>query len=78
MRRWATEIRAIHPYTGHLVTWEGDVVLAPTMKLAQDWCDTHKGYLKVIGELIAEIPCKIGTYEPDWDNRIDYDFILNN
>jgi len=25
----------------------------------------------VIGELIAEIPCKPGTYEPDFDNMTD-------
>ena len=78
MKIWCTEIKALEASTGAMKTWGGDYVKAPTMELAQQWCDENKGYLKVVGELVAEIPCKEGTYEPDWNNMIDYDVIKNN
>ncbi len=72
MRKWVTEIQAIDPHTGQLKTWMGDYVEAPTWELAQQWCDQNKGYLKVTGELIAEIPCQKGSCEPDFNSMIDY------
>lgn len=78
MQKWVTEIRAIEASTGEMKTWGGDYVEAPTWELAQEWCDRNKGYLKVIGKLVAEIPCKDGTHEPDWNNMIDYEIIANN
>ena len=78
MKVWLTEIIAKSAKTGELKIWAGENVEAPTFELAQEWCDTYKGYLKVIGELVMEIPCKEGSYEPDWDNAIDYDNIKNN
>lgn len=78
MRKWCTKIQALEAATGEMKTWDGGYVEAPTMELAQQWCDQNKGYLKVVGELIAEIPCKKGTYEPDWDNMIDHDTISKN
>jgi len=48
-------------------------VRAISWELAQEWCYENRGHLVVTGELIAEIPCKEGTYEPDWDNMIDYE-----
>lgn len=72
MRIWVTQIKAIDPYTGELKTWIGDYIKAPTWELAQKWCNENgKGYLEVIGELVAEIPLKDG--KPDFDNMIDYE-----
>jgi hypothetical protein len=78
MKLWATEFRALDSRTGEMKTWSGDIIEAPTWDLAQQWCNEHKGYLKVIGELIAEIPCKEGTYEADFNKMIDFDIIKNN
>lgn len=79
MKIWITELIAIDPLTGELKKWGGDDIKAPTHELAQEWCQLNgKGYLKVIGELVAEIPCKKGTYEPDFDNMVDYDYISSN
>jgi hypothetical protein len=78
MKIWVTEIRAKDARTGEMKTWCGDNVEAPTLELAQEWCDNNKGYLKVIGELVAEIPCKPGTYEADFSKQVDYDNIQNN
>jgi hypothetical protein len=73
MKIWLTEIKALDANTGEIKIWGGDNVEAPTWDMAQKWCNENKGYLKVIGELISEIPCKEGTYEPEWDKAIDYD-----
>jgi len=78
MRVWLTEIKAICPNTGELKTWGGDNVEAPTFEMAQIWCNENKGYLKVIGELIAEIPCKENSFEPDFSKMIDYENTRNN
>lgn len=78
MKFWCTEIQALDPHTGEMKNWGGENIEAPTWALAQKWCDENKGYLKVTGELIAEIPCKEGTYEPDFDNMIDFDSQNNN
>ena len=78
MKTWVTEIMALEAKTDEMKKWCGDEVQAPTYELAQQWCDNNKGYLKVIGELVAEIPCKEGTYEPDFENMVDYENIQNN
>lgn len=78
MKTWVTEIMALEAKTGEMKKWCGDEVQAPTYELAQQWCDNNKGYLKVIGELVTEIPCKEGTYEPDFENMVDYENIQNN
>lgn len=77
MKLWCTEIRALEASTGEMKTWCGENVPGLTMKMAQKWCDENKGYLKVVGCLVSEIPCKQGTLDPDWDNRRDYDGDLN-
>lgn len=76
MRIFLTEIRAIDPKDGQLKTWSGENIEALTFGLAEQCCKENKGYLKVIGELVAEIPCKNG-FEPDFDNMINYDYRLN-
>ena len=78
MKLWVTEIKALDAQTGEMKTWMGDYVSAPSFKLAQKWCDENKGYLKVVGELVSEIPCKEGTYNADWENVIDYEKMQNN
>lgn len=73
MKKWLTEFHAIKVSTGELRPFGGDHVKALTAEMAQQWCDEHKPWLKVLGQLIAEIPCKEGTYEPDWSKKIDYE-----
>lgn len=73
MKKWVTEFRAKDARTGEMKTWSGENVEAPSFYLAQKWCYDNRGYLIVIGELIAEIPCKADSLEPDFDNMIDYD-----
>ncbi len=78
MKTWITEFKAPDARTGEIKTWGGENVTAPTLELAQQWCYENRGYLKVIGELIAEIPCANGTYGPDFNKLIDYENIQNN
>lgn len=78
MKIWLTEIKALDPHTGRMKTWGGDNIEAPSFELAQEWCDNNKGYLKVIGELVAEILCKEGTSVPDFKNILDYEKTKNN
>ena len=62
---------AINPRTGEIESWLGDYIEAPTMELAQEWCDKNKGYLKVVGKLNCEVPLN--------ENKIiDYDLISKN
>lgn len=78
VKLWCTEIRALNPHTGEMTTWAGDNVEGISFEDAQKWCDNNKGYLKVIGELIAEIPCKENSFEPDWEKKVDYENTQNN
>ena len=73
---WATEIKALCPHSGELLTWGGPQIEAFTMVEAQQWCDENMGYLKVIGRLTMTIPAKQdedGNYYPDWDGAVDLD-----
>jgi hypothetical protein len=79
MRLWCTEIRAICPISGEMRVYGGPNIRAITRELAFIYCQENGlGYCKIVGELVAEIPCKDGGYEPDWDNKIDFDIIKNN
>lgn len=73
MKLWVTEIRAIDPLTGELKTYGGPNVPGINQADAERYCRENLGMCKVLGELVAEIPCKPGGYEPDWDNIIDYE-----
>lgn len=78
MKLYVTEIKAIKPSTGELTTYGGPNVPGISFEDAQDYCENNGlGYCKVVGELVSEIPCKAGAYEPDFSNMIDYD-IQNN
>ena len=47
--------------------------------MAREYCENNGlGYCHISDEVLSEIPCKKGTYEPDWDNKVDYDKIQNN
>lgn len=79
MKIWVTEILAVDPLDGELKRWCGQDIQAPTFNLAVEYCQLNGlGYLKVLGELISEIPCKEGTYEADMDNIIHYDNAQDN
>ena len=73
MKTWLTEIKAIDPIDGQLKTWAGPEVNALTLAMAEHHCKTLLGYCRVIGELVAIIPCIEGTLKPDFDNMVDYE-----
>jgi hypothetical protein len=79
MKHWSTTIRAIDPITGDLKLWNGPSVLGISFDDAERYCQMNGlGYCKVDGELVCEIPCRDGTYEPDFSNMVDYDNVKNN
>jgi hypothetical protein len=74
MKKWCTEILAIDIKDNQLKRWGGIEVEGITQKDAQQFCENNGlGYCRVIGELIAEISCKKGTYIPDFENMEDYE-----
>lgn len=74
MKLYTTTIRAVKPGTeDDLRTYSGPNVPGISFADAQAYCENNGlGYCLVDGELVAEIPCKPGTLEADWDNAIDY------
>lgn len=79
MKQYLTEIKAISPIDGELKTYCGPEVPGISFSDAQAYCENNGlGYCKVIGELVAEIPCKPGTYEPDFKNMVDHEQTSNN
>lgn len=71
---YCTEIKAISPHDKEMYSYAGPHVPGISFKDAQDYCENNGlGYCKVTGVLIAEIPCKPGTYEADFDKQVDYD-----
>jgi hypothetical protein len=71
---WVTEIKAIDPITEELKVYGGPHVPGLNHTMAEQYChDNGLGYCKVLGRLISEIPCKKGTYQPDWKNSVDYE-----
>lgn len=74
MRIWGTYVYAKCAVTGLMKTFCGPNISAPSKELAHEYCQNNGlGYCHVTDEIIMEIPCKKGTYEPDWDNAIDYE-----
>lgn len=80
MKLWCTEILAKDPFTGQIKKWCGPEVPGINHADAERYCqDNSLGYCKVVGELVAEIPCKEGSsYKPDFKNMIDYENTQNN
>jgi hypothetical protein len=67
-----TELKAIDPEDGKLKNWCGPNIEAISFADAEAKV-SEKGYLTVVGQLKQEVPCKEGTFNPDWNNAIDYD-----
>jgi hypothetical protein len=65
MNLYTTEIQAICPVTGDLKLWAGPHVPGISFEDAENYCRINKGYCKVTGLLIMEIPC-------DDKNSTDY------
>ena len=79
MKLWVTEIIAIDPLSGELKKYGGPEVRGINAQAAWDYCQQNGlGYCRVQGELVAEIPCKTGTFEPDFKNMVDYENTQNN
>ncbi len=79
MRKWGTLIWAKCPLDGEIKVYVGPTIDAPSQQLAFEYCQLNGlGYCHVSDELIMEIPCKVGTYEPDFNSAIDYDKSQNN
>ncbi len=74
MDLYVTSIMAVDPRDGELKKWCGPEVPGISESDAQRYCENNGlGYCKVDGILVAEIPCKEGTYEPDFTKMIDYE-----
>lgn len=75
IRPFVTEFQAIDPKDGTLKKWCGQEVWAESIEEAQNWCNENAGHLLVLGELISEIPCKEGTFDPDFSKEINYSML---
>lgn len=65
--------------SGQMKTWGGPNVPGINHDDAVRYCqDNDLGYCDVLGELVAIIPCKEETHEPDFDKMVDYEKINNN
>jgi len=74
MKLWTTELKAICQVTNELRTFCGPNVPGITWEDAEHYCQNNGlGYCKVTGELIAEIPCRPGTFDPDFSKIVDYE-----
>lgn len=79
MDLYVTEIKAICPKTGDLKVYCGPHVPGISFFNAQEYCQNNGlGYCRVIGILVAEIPCKDLASEPEWNKMIDYENIKLN
>lgn len=79
MKIWSTEMQVLNQKTKELHRVEGMNVKAFTREKAQELLDKYDyHYLILCDEIVAEIPCKPGTLEPDWNKIIDYEVIQNN
>lgn len=81
MKKWATQVKAIDPTNPErgVISWCGPSIDAISIKDAEKYCQENGlGYCEILGELTGEIPCKEGTYEPDWNKAINYNIIQNN
>lgn len=79
MKIWITTIYAKCAQTGEMKTFCGPNIKAISAKLAHEYCQNNGlGYCEILGQLTSEIPCKEGTFEPDWDNEVDLSNFNNN
>lgn len=77
MNYYTTELQAINPLTGELRTFCGPHIPAISWTKAEEFCqECGFGYLRVTGQLIAEIGTKVdenGFIVPDMKTIINYD-----
>lgn len=77
MNFYTTELDAIDPADGELKRWQGPNIPAIGWNDAEQYCQEHGfGYLRVTGQLIAEIGTKVdenGFIVVDMNTKIDYD-----
>lgn len=79
MKLWDTQMQVLNQETKELCWVEGMRVRAFTREKARAILDKYDYHYLVFGdEIVAEIPCKPGTYDPDWDKMIDYEVIRDN
>ena len=76
---FSTYIKAISPITGELLLYSGQNIESISKECAREFCEHNGlGYLHIGDEAVCEIPCKKGTFKPDFDNEIDYENIKLN
>ncbi|MHA7823686.1 hypothetical protein ACVVIH_13065 [Chryseobacterium arthrosphaerae] len=75
---FTTIIRAIDPITGELKKWCGPYIEAISLENAKQYCRENLGYCEVDSELVAEIPCKEGSYKPDFCKMVDFENVMQN
>lgn len=79
MKLWDTSMQVLNQQTKELMWVEGMRVKAFTREKAQEILDKYDyNYLVLGDEIVVEIPCKPGTYDPDWEKMIDHEVIQNN
>ena len=79
MPLYCTTIYAISPSHGEMTEYCGPHINAISPAMARQYCEENGlGYCHINGDiLVAEIPCKPGTFEADFDKQVDYDEGLN-
>lgn len=78
MDLYVTEIKAFSPKNNEVKTYCGPHVPGISFTNAQEYCENNGlGYCKVVGLLIAEIPCD-EKENPIWHKMIDYENIKLN
>lgn len=79
MPYFCTQMQVVNQKTKELVWIDGMRIEAPTLELAQQIIDKENyHYLIITGQLVKEIPCKKGGFEPEWKNAVDYDKLNQN
>lgn len=79
MKTWCTTIYAKCAVTGEMKKYCGPNIQAFTPGLARAWADNNGlGYCHIDGELESEIPCKAGTYDPDFSKQINFSSYQEN
>lgn len=74
MNVYCTVIHAIDQRTGEMNKFVGENVESISQDAAQEWCNIHKPYLKVIGRLVVTGTCS----EEGLTDSTDFDIIANN
>lgn len=73
MKRWVTEIKAIHPIKGELTNYMGPYIEADSLELAEKHCEENGlGYCKVIGELASQLDFETLTEIKNFSERLKH------